>query len=114
MEIEQAVDEAPGGPVDVAPEEAIDVVDLLLDQVEAALGRLDDGTYGTCTTCTGAIEDHLLAETPTAQECAACASDARTGPVEPQPVVEAPEGVTGTVIRDVVGAVAEAGPSTEE
>jgi len=110
MEIDQAVDEAPGGSVDVAPEDAIDVVDLLLDQVEAALGRLDEGTYGTCTTCAGTIEDHRLAETPTAQECAACASDARTGLVEPRPAAEALEGVIG----DVAGVAAEAGPSTEE
>ena len=113
MEIEQVVDEAPGGSVDVAPEEAIDVVDLLLDQVEAALGRLDDGTYGTCTTCAGTIEDHLLDQTPTAQECVACASGTRTGPVQPQSVVDAPVGATGTVV-DGVGVGAEAGPSTEE
>lgn len=110
MEIEQLVDEAPGGSVDVDPEEAIDLVDLLLDQVDGALGRLDDGTYGTCTTCSGTIEDHLLAEAPTVQECSACASDNRTGPVEPRLVVEAHEGI----IADGVGMVAEAGPSPEE
>ena len=113
MEIDQVVDEAPGGSVDVAPEDAIDVVDLLLDQVEAALGRLDEGTYGTCTTCAGTIEDHRLAETPTAQECAACASGRPTSPVEPEPTADTPEGSVGTLGECSDGVAAEAGPSTE-
>ena len=39
------------------PEVTIDEVDLLLDEVEAALTRLDEGTYGTCRGCGTPIDD---------------------------------------------------------
>jgi DnaK suppressor protein len=50
----------------------IDQVDALLDEVEGALSRIDDGTYGTCSSCGSAIDDLVLASTPTAQLCPAC------------------------------------------
>jgi RNA polymerase-binding transcription factor DksA len=53
---------------------SVDQVDRLLDEVEGALSRLDDGTYGTCAACGGTIEDALLAASPTARTCAACTS----------------------------------------
>ncbi len=56
-------------------EEAIDIIDRLLDQVDQALIRLDDGTYGTCQACGGAIGDDRLAARPTALECGACDTD---------------------------------------
>jgi RNA polymerase-binding transcription factor DksA len=86
MESEQAVDEAAEYPVaDDGHDRTIDAVDTLLDQVEAALGRLDDGTYGTCRTCSGVIDDHRLAATPTAEECSACAESAPEGAESPWP-----------------------------
>jgi len=36
-----------------------------LDRVEAALARLDDGTYGTCVVTGEALPDELLAADPT-------------------------------------------------
>lgn len=60
---------------------AIDAVELLLDQVEAALSRLDDGTYGQCVTCGSPVEDPRLAEVPTALTCTAC--DAPAPPESP-------------------------------
>jgi hypothetical protein len=81
-----------GGPEPGSPEVTIDEVDQLLDEVEAALSRLDDGSYGTCRTCGGPIDDHRLAGLPTAQTCAPCdgglvlepvpASDADGGSVD--------------------------------
>ncbi len=53
---------------------SIDAVDRLLDEVERALSRLDDGTYGVCTTCGQPIDDARLAAAPTAQSCANCVS----------------------------------------
>ena len=41
-----------------------------LNAVEAALRRLDDGTYGRCVRCGGTIADERLAEAPEAAECA--------------------------------------------
>jgi len=41
-----------------------------LDDVERALARLDDGTYGTCEVCGVELEDPDLAETPQLRTCA--------------------------------------------
>jgi DnaK suppressor protein len=57
-----------------APEASVDAVDELLDEVESALDRLDDGTYGQCTSCGALIDDARLTEDPTTSECASCLS----------------------------------------
>jgi RNA polymerase-binding transcription factor DksA len=51
---------------------AVDAVDGLLDEVELALARLDDGTYGRCATCGSLIADAELAEDPLVRECRSC------------------------------------------
>lgn len=43
--------------------------EAVLDAVDGALRRLDDGTYGTCEACGGPIADDLLASTPTTATC---------------------------------------------
>jgi RNA polymerase-binding transcription factor DksA len=53
-------------------EALIDEVDRLLDQVDGALARIDDGSYGTCSTCGGPIADGDLARSPTSQTCSDC------------------------------------------
>lgn len=40
-----------------------------LDEVDHALARLGDGTYGTCEMCGQPIADERLAEMPTARSC---------------------------------------------
>jgi DnaK suppressor protein len=57
---------------DLTSEASIDAVDHVLDEVEQALSRLDDGTYGRCAVCAEAIDDARLAAAPTATTCAAC------------------------------------------
>lgn len=47
----------------------------MLDEVQAALGRLDEGTYGTCTACGRRIPDARLQAVPWA---ALCLDDKRT------------------------------------
>ncbi len=54
-------------------EASIDAVDHVLDEVEQALSRLDDGSYGHCAVCAEAIDDAHLAEVPMARTCVACA-----------------------------------------
>ena len=54
------------------PEATVDEVDRLLDEVEAALTRLDEGTYGACGQCGGPIEDSRLSIEPTLRTCDAC------------------------------------------
>lgn len=51
---------------------AVDAVDRLLDEVERALARLDDGTYGRCEACGEPIADDRLSEHPIASTCARC------------------------------------------
>jgi DnaK suppressor protein len=41
-------------------------------QIRAALARIDDGTYGTCTDCGAAISDARLSVRPEAARCVEC------------------------------------------
>lgn len=41
-----------------------------LADVDAALGRLDDGTYGRCEVCGGPIDDARLSALPATRACA--------------------------------------------
>jgi RNA polymerase-binding transcription factor DksA len=41
----------------------------VLDEIDHALARLDDGTYDTCEVCGGLIADDRLAAAPTARTC---------------------------------------------
>ena len=47
-----------------------------LAQVDAALARVEAGTYGTCTGCGQPISAERLEVRPTAEKCVACASRA--------------------------------------
>ncbi|MGB7050350.1 MAG: TraR/DksA C4-type zinc finger protein [Acidimicrobiales bacterium] len=51
---------------------SVDDIERLLDGVEAALARLDEGTYGACVSCGSPITDERLTASPTAMRCAAC------------------------------------------
>jgi hypothetical protein len=64
-------DQATVIPAPVEPAD-VDSVEALLDQVDGALARLDDGSYGRCESCGTIITDYRLAETPTARTCGAC------------------------------------------
>jgi DnaK suppressor protein len=55
--------------VDTDYEQALEQADSILDEVDAALARLADGSYGVCTACGGPISDERLATTPTALTC---------------------------------------------
>ena len=48
----------------------LDAAERDVDDVEKALGRLDDGTYDRCEVCGAAIADELLEASPTARRCA--------------------------------------------
>ena len=43
--------------------------DHLLEEVKAALGRIEDGTYGTCVACGNAIPTERLDAIPYAARC---------------------------------------------
>ncbi len=44
-------------------------LDVDLDGVDAALRRLDDGTYATCEVCTADLADDVLEADPVARRC---------------------------------------------
>ena len=67
-----AVSQVGGEGEEEAQLSAVDAVDGLLDEVELALARLDDGTYGHCATCGSSIADAELAEDPLMRECRSC------------------------------------------
>jgi RNA polymerase-binding transcription factor DksA len=52
----------------------LDAVDADLRAVEAALGRIDAGSYGRCEVCGSDIEPGVLAEAPLSRACAAHAT----------------------------------------
>ncbi len=56
------------------PDEALEeTVEHVLSQIESALQRITDGTYGVCESCGGAIPAERLAALPYAVRCVACA-----------------------------------------
>ncbi|HLN18374.1 MAG TPA: TraR/DksA C4-type zinc finger protein [Acidimicrobiales bacterium] len=48
---------------------ALAEADRLLDEVDDALVRLEDGRYGTCDACGQPIDDERLAAFPLARTC---------------------------------------------
>ena len=48
-----------------------------LDEIDAALRRLDEGGYGTCAACGRPIAADRLAARPTATTCISCAARRR-------------------------------------
>ncbi|MBK9293740.1 MAG: TraR/DksA C4-type zinc finger protein [Oligoflexia bacterium] len=45
---------------------------VLLQKIELALSKIDDGTYGTCESCEEPIEPKRLEARPVATMCIAC------------------------------------------
>jgi RNA polymerase-binding protein DksA len=76
------VSNAPVHLADAAPENIesdIQVIETergLLDEVQAALHRLDDGTFGRCEQCGGSIGEERLDAIPYASRCIRCAAAA--------------------------------------
>ena len=50
-----------------------------LREIDAALARIDDGTYGRCLTCGGPVGDARLAALPWASHCIECQRKAGPG-----------------------------------
>jgi DnaK suppressor protein len=45
-----------------------------VEQIQTALGRIDDGTYGNCVDCGDSIEARRLEAVPYISTCISCAS----------------------------------------
>ena len=50
-----------------------------LDQIEAAIERIEDGSYGRCEECGGQIPKSRLEAIPYAAQCVRCASQEEEG-----------------------------------
>jgi DnaK suppressor protein len=50
-----------------------------LDQIEAAIKRIEDGSFGHCETCGGKIPKSRLEAIPYAAQCVRCASQREEG-----------------------------------
>jgi RNA polymerase-binding protein DksA len=79
MKIKEDLSSAPVHLADVA-EDAVDAdVKVLqtergiLDEIQAALARIDEGTYGRCTDCGTAISEQRLSAIPYTAFCVKCA-----------------------------------------
>ena len=59
-------------------QEALEVIERTeigeIRQIEAALQRISEGTYGTCIKCGGAIDPRRLRALPTAATCISCST----------------------------------------
>lgn len=74
------VSNAPVHLADAAPENiesdiaTIEAERDLMEQVQAALRRIDDGTYGVCESCGGEVGRERIEALPYAAHCVECAS----------------------------------------
>jgi RNA polymerase-binding transcription factor DksA len=57
---------------------SIDRTEAAIGDIDAALARLDAGTYGVCESCGGAIPIERLDVIPHARTCVTCPSQGRT------------------------------------
>lgn len=78
LEIQNQLDEAErrGAVVDEASrlrhQRHVASLHRMLSQIEAALGKVHDGTYGTCDGCQNSISPNELAHEPATTLCADC------------------------------------------
>jgi RNA polymerase-binding protein DksA len=56
-----------------------DTAQRRLREIDAALARIDDGTYGRCTMCGGPVGEDRLAALPWAGHCIECQRKAGPG-----------------------------------
>ncbi|MGH9298558.1 MAG: TraR/DksA family transcriptional regulator [Acidimicrobiales bacterium] len=57
----------------------LEEVERRLAAVETALGRLEDGTYGSCASCGAPITDADLEADPLKELCSSCSAAAGVG-----------------------------------
>ena len=64
--------------IELENQEALEVIGQTesteIQQIEAALGRISEGTYGTCAKCGEPIDPKRLKALPTAATCISCSA----------------------------------------
>jgi DnaK suppressor protein len=67
--------------IELENQEALEVIGKTetneIHEIEAALKRISEGTYGTCAKCGGPIDPRRLKALPTAATCVPCSADRR-------------------------------------
>ena len=66
-----------------------------LERIEAALARIDDGSYAICQSCGRSVAVERLEATPQVQLCAACDADSVTARSAHQFARRIPESANG-------------------
>jgi DnaK suppressor protein len=64
---------------EVAPEPIAESVRRELEEIDAALGRIAEGRYGTCLSCGGPMGLQRLRAIPEARYCVGCSAQAANG-----------------------------------
>jgi DnaK suppressor protein len=59
---------------ELEPEEVVDLLNSTLNEIEDALARIANGTFGVCELCRAVISAERLAEVPAARHCFDCAA----------------------------------------
>jgi DnaK suppressor protein len=64
--------------IELENQEALEIIENTetteIHQIEAALKRISEGTYGTCAKCGGLIDPRRLKALPTAATCVSCSA----------------------------------------
>src|SRR5690349_13210865 len=64
--------------IELENQEALEVIERTetteIHQIDAALKRISEGTYGTCDKCGGPIDPRRLKALPTAATCVSCSA----------------------------------------
>lgn len=64
----QGQTQGPGGD-DLSDQVVVEEAERLLDDIDQALARLEDGSFGTCEACGEPIEAERLTAQPTVRTC---------------------------------------------
>ena len=91
----------------------LDEIEAELDDVEKALERLDDGTYGTCEVCGAALPDEQLAAAPAARRAPSTSHVASSSTSSSVSCLAMQEAVGPLGLRVAVGELPELGRVAE-
>ena len=74
--------DAPDRAIQLENDQVVDSIDAVVESElranQAALSRIDEGSYGICMTCMGEIDEKRVAALPYADQCHSCAAQSNS------------------------------------